>query len=234
MTTSLVVVGLLGAWLLVSVHLLDEYEWGVVFRRGVLLPKPRGPGFVLVPWPLDHMVRVSLRAIALDAAPQDLMTESRTAAKVGAVMYFRVTGPLKPLVPPPESHQEDTIRPAQATTVPSRPGQDPLDGLLSERERLGALLQEVIDRHGHSRRSKVSEVAVKAVVELPQEMRRAIVTKGRALQPGSLRTGMDLVGAERIPSVTFPIPFEWMRDLLTASGTSAINAAGRLEAGDGP
>jgi regulator of protease activity HflC (stomatin/prohibitin superfamily) len=228
MITSLVVVGLLGAWLLVSVQVLDDYEWGVIFRRGVLLPKPQGPGFVLVAWPLDRMVRVSLRAIALDATPQDLMTEGKAAAKVAAVMYFRVTDPLKPTVAPQGSHRE---APTRGTEAESRLGQDELDGPLSERERLTRLLREIIDQHSSSRRGKISDVSVKAVVELPQEMQRVIGTRAVALQPAPLRAGVDL-SAERTSAITFPIPFDWMRGLLTASGTLAFAAAGRIESGD--
>src|SRR5260370_11448956 len=171
MTHVAVVIGLLVFWLLLSVKVLNEYERGVIFRLGKLLPKAKGPGLILVAWPIDRTVRVSLRTIVLDVPPQDVITRDNVTVKVNAVVYFRVMDPLKAVVQV-ENYLYATSQEAQ-TTLRSILGQAALDGLLSERERLGLMLQEVIDQHTDPWGVKVSQVAVKAV-DLPQEMQRAM------------------------------------------------------------
>src|SRR5512135_3509284 len=88
-------VGLSALWLLLSVKVLSEYEWGIIFRFGNLLPRARGRGLVLVAWPIERMVRVSLRTIALRIPSQDLIAAGATTVKADAVVYFRVTDPLR-------------------------------------------------------------------------------------------------------------------------------------------
>ena len=80
------------------VRVLNEYERGVVFRLGRVLPTPKGPGLIMVFWPIDRMVRVSLRLIALDVPPQDIITRDNVSMKVNAVVYFRVMGPTKSII----------------------------------------------------------------------------------------------------------------------------------------
>ena len=85
-------------WLLLSVKVLNEYERGVVFRLGKLLTTPKGPGLVIVAFPIDRMVRVSLRTVVLDVPPQDVITRDNVSVKVNAVVYFRVVHPMKAVV----------------------------------------------------------------------------------------------------------------------------------------
>ena len=145
MSPVVFVVGLVVFWILLSVKVLNEYERGVVFRLGKVLPHPKGPGLVIVAWPIDRMVRVSLRTVVLDVPPQDVITRDNVTVKVNAVVYFRVMDPLKAVISV-ENFLYATSQEAQ-TTLRSILGQAHLDELLSERERLALRLQEVIDRH---------------------------------------------------------------------------------------
>src|SRR4029450_12435772 len=129
---------------------------GGVFRLGKLRPQPEGPGPILVAVPLDRMVRGSLRTIVLDVPPQDVITRDNVTVKVNAVVYFRVMDPVKAVVQV-ENYLYATTQEARPT-LRSILGQAHLDGLLSERERLGVLLQEVIDQHTDPWGVKVSQV----------------------------------------------------------------------------
>ncbi len=172
------VIGLLVVfWLLQSLKVLNEYERGVIFRLGKLLPAPKGPGLTLVVWPIDRMVRVSLRTVVLDVPPQDVITRDNVTVKVNAVVYFRVMDPLKAVVQV-ENYLYATSQEAQ-TTLRSILGEAHLDELLSERERLGQRLQEVIDLHTDPWGVKVTQVAVKAV-DLPHEMQRAMAKQAES------------------------------------------------------
>ncbi len=173
----LFVVGAVVFWLLLSIKVLNEYERGVVFRLGKLLPQPKGPGLVVVAWPIDRMQKVSLRTVVLDVPPQDVITRDNVTVKVNAVVYFRVMDPVKAVVQV-ENYLYATSQEAQ-TTLRSILGQAHLDELLSERERLGISLQAVIDLHTDPWGVKVTQVAVKAV-DLPQEMQRAMAKQAEA------------------------------------------------------
>jgi regulator of protease activity HflC (stomatin/prohibitin superfamily) len=164
-------------WLLLSVKVLNEYERGVIFRLGKLLPAPKGPGLVVVAFPIDRMVRVSLRTVVLDVPPQDVITKDNVSVKVNAVVYFRVVHPVEAIVQV-ENYLYATSQVAQ-TTLRSILGEQELDELLSERERLNQALQLVIDRHTEPWGVKVISVAVKNV-DLPQEMQRAIARQAEA------------------------------------------------------
>ena len=160
-----------------SIKILNEYERGVVFRLGKLLPQPKGPGVVLVFAPIDRLVRVSLRTIVLDVPPQDIITRDNVSVKVNAVVYFRVMDPRKAIVEV-ESYHYATSQLAQ-TTLRSVLGQVELDDLLSERERLNAQLQEILDRHTEPWGVKVASVEVKQV-DLPPDMQRAMAKQAEA------------------------------------------------------
>ena len=164
-------------WLMLSIKVLNEYERGVVFRLGNLRPQPLGPGLVFVFFPIDRMVRVGLRTVVLDVPPQDVMTKDNVSVKVNAVVYFRVMDPTKAIVQV-ENFLYATSQEAQ-TTLRSILGQAQLDELLSERERLGSMLQEVIDRHTDPWGIKVTQVAVKAV-DLPPDMQRAMARQAES------------------------------------------------------
>lgn len=154
-------------WLFNSVNVLREYERGVVFRLGRLLPQAKGPGLVLVFWPIDKIVKVPLRTVTLDVPPQDIITRDNVSVKVNAVAYFRVMDAIKAIVEV-ENYLYAISQLAQ-TTLRSVLGEVVLDDLLSRRETLNAKLQTILDQHTDSWGIKVALVEVKQV-ELPQEM----------------------------------------------------------------
>ena len=221
------------------------------FRLGKVLAQPKGPGLVIVAWPIDRMVRVSLRTVVLDVPPQDVITRDNVTVKVNAVVYFRVVEPLKAVISV-ENFLYATSQEAQ-TTLRSILGQAHLDQLLSEREHLGQMLQEVIDLHTDPWGVKVTQVAVKAV-DLPQEMQRAMAKQAESEREkrakiihasGELEASRQLtqaaetlqeqpvslhlrylqtlteIAAEKNSTIVFPIPIDWLRALM-----------GRQETGD--
>jgi len=231
-------------WLLLSVKVLNEYERGVIFRLGKVLPKPKGPGLIIVAWPIDRMVRVSLRTVVLDVPPQDVITKDNVTVKVNAVVYFRVMDPLASVIQV-ENFLFATSQEAQ-TTLRSILGQASLDELLSERERLGQMIQEVIDQHTDPWGVKVTQVAVKTV-DLPQEMQRAMAKQAESerekrakiihasgeleaskhlseaasalsAQPASLHLRylqtLVEISAEKNSTVIFPVPMDWVKALM--------------------
>jgi len=174
---SLLAVVLVAVWLFNSIKVLREYERGVIFRLGRLLPQPKGPGLILVFWPIDRMVRVSLRVVTLEVPPQDIITQDNVSVKVNAVVYFRVINAIKSIVEV-ENFLYATTQLAQ-TTLRSVLGQVVLDDLLSRRETLNLKLQEILDRHADPWGIKVALVEVKQV-DLPQEMQRAMAKQAQA------------------------------------------------------
>jgi regulator of protease activity HflC (stomatin/prohibitin superfamily) len=231
-------------WVLLSVKVLNEYERGVIFRLGKLLPHPKGPGLIIVAWPIDRMVRVSLRTVVLDVPPQDVITRDNVSVKVNAVVYFRVVHPVNAIVQV-ENYLYATSQEAQ-TTLRSILGQAHLDELLSERDRLGAMLQQVIDEQTDPWGVKVTQVAVKAV-DLPQEMQRAMARQAESEREkrakiihasGEFEASKQLteaaqtlqsepvaihlrylqtlteIAAEKNSTVIFPVPIDWLRALM--------------------
>jgi regulator of protease activity HflC (stomatin/prohibitin superfamily) len=173
----LIAFALIGLYLISSIKVLNEYERGVVFRLGKLLPQPKGPGVVLVFAPIDRMVRVSLRTIVMDVPPQDVITRDNVSVKVNAVVYFRVMDPRRAIVEV-ESYHYATSQLAQ-TTLRSVLGQVELDDLLSQREKLNQDLQQILDQHTDPWGIKVSAVEVKHV-DLPPDMQRAMARQAEA------------------------------------------------------
>ncbi|HTM23916.1 MAG TPA: slipin family protein [Vicinamibacterales bacterium] len=173
----LIVIVILAFYLLSSIKILNEYERAVIFRLGKLLPHPKGPGVTLVFAPIDRMARVSLRTIVMDVPPQDIITRDNVSVKVNAVVYFRVVDPRKAIVEV-ESYHYATSQLAQ-TTLRSVLGQVELDDLLSERERLNAQLQQILDQHTEPWGVKVASVEVKQV-DLPPDMQRAMAKQAEA------------------------------------------------------
>jgi regulator of protease activity HflC (stomatin/prohibitin superfamily) len=159
------------------IKVLNEYERGVIFRFGKLLPYPKGPGLVFVFSPMDRMVKMSLRLVALDVPPQDVITRDNVSVKVNAVIFFRVVHPIKAVVEV-ENFLYATSQLAQ-TTLRSVLGQVELDDLLSERERLNMRLQDILDKHTDPWGIKVQSVEVKHV-DLPSEMTRAVAKQAEA------------------------------------------------------
>jgi len=159
------------------INVLNEYERAVTFWLGRLGKHPKGPGLVLIFWPFERMVRISLRTVVHDVPPQDIITRDNVSVKVNAVVYFRVVEPDKAVVQV-ENYLYATSQLSQ-TTLRSVLGQAVLDELLSEREKLNVALQQVIDQHTEPWGIKVSMVEVKQV-DLPPEMQRAMAKQAEA------------------------------------------------------
>ncbi|MDZ7262008.1 MAG: slipin family protein, partial [candidate division KSB1 bacterium] len=157
-------------------RVLREYERGVIFRLGRLIGA-KGPGIILLIPIVDRMVKVSLRTIAMDVPPQDVITRDNVSVKVNAVLYFRVIDPAKAIVEV-ENYEYATSQLAQ-TTLRSVLGQVELDDLLAEREKINRQLQTIIDHHTDPWGIKVSLVEVKHV-DLPVEMQRAMAKQAEA------------------------------------------------------
>src|SRR5687767_5087975 len=164
-------------YLISSIQILKEYERGVIFRLGKLLPQPKGPGLIVVFRPIDSIVRISLRTVVFDVPPQDIISRDNVSVKVNAVVYFRVIDPRKAVVEV-ENYNYATSQLAQ-TTLRSVLGQAELDDLLSERERLNTQLQQILDHQTDPWGIKVSAVEVKHV-DLPQDMQRAMARQAEA------------------------------------------------------
>src|SRR3979411_2335625 len=172
-----VVVFLVVLFLISAIKVAREYERGIVFRLGRLLPAPKGPGlFILIPI-VDRMVRVDLRTITLNIPPQEVITKDNVPVRVNAVAYFRIVKPEDAIVQI-ENFMVATSQIAQ-TTLRSVLGQHQLDELLSEREKINAILQEIIDEQTAPWGIKVSIVEVKDV-EIPQSMQRAMARQAEA------------------------------------------------------
>src|SRR3977135_4485184 len=160
-----------------AIKVAREYERGIVFRLGRLLPEPKGPGlFLLIPV-VDRMVKVDLRPITLTVPPQEVITKDNVPVRVNAVAYFRIVAP-KDAIVQIENFMVATSQIAQ-TTVRWVLGQHQLDELLSEREKINAILQEIIDEQTAPWGIKVSIVEVKDV-EIPQSMQRAMARQAEA------------------------------------------------------
>jgi regulator of protease activity HflC (stomatin/prohibitin superfamily) len=252
----LVVVLLLAATLAgASVRILREYERGVVFRLGRLLPQ-RGPGLVyLIPF-VDRLVRVSLRTVTLRVPAQDVITRDNVPARVTAVTYFRVVDPNKSIVEV-EDVMAATSQIAQ-TTLRSVLGKAELDTLLAEREKLNDDLQQIIDDQTEPWGIKVTTVEIKDV-EIPDDMQRAIARQAEAererrakiinaqgefqaaaklsdaadvisrnpvtIQLRYLQTLLE-IGGEQNSTVVFPLPIDLIPPLLEAFQGRGVDAGG--------
>src|SRR3954464_3617553 len=173
----IVVLFLLVLFLVSALKVAREYERGIIFRLGRLLPEPKGPGlFFLIPV-VDRMVRVDLRTITLQIPPQEVITKDNVPVRVNAVAYFRIVDPAASIVQV-ENFMAATSQIAQ-TTLRSVLGQHVLDELLSEREKINAILQVIIDEATSPWGIKVSTVEVKDV-EIPQGMQRAMARQAEA------------------------------------------------------
>src|SRR5919204_200158 len=173
----LVAVFIVVLYVISSIKILAEYERGVIFRLGKLLPRPKGPGVILVFAPIDRMVRVGLRTVVFEVPPQDVITRDNVSVKVSAVVYFRVMDPRKAVVEV-ENYNYATSQLSQ-TTLRSVLGQVELDDLLSQRERLNQQLQHILDDRTEPWGIKVSAVEVKHV-DLPADMQRAMARQAEA------------------------------------------------------
>lgn len=236
-------------YLLSCIRILYEYQRGVIFRLGRALQKPKGPGLILVFWPIDKMVRISLRTHVQDVPPQDVITRDNVSVKVNAVVYFRVVDPMKSVLEV-EDYEYATYQLSQ-TTLRSIVGQAMLDELLAEREKINQRLQTIIDEQSDPWGVKVSLVEVKHV-DLPEIMQRAMAKQAESERErrakvihaeGELQAASKLrdaaetidrqpkamlmrflqtlvdVGAENNTTIVFPIPLDLFAPLMQNNGT---------------
>ena len=251
-------VGVIVLYLISCIRILYEYERAVIFRLGRVMPAPKGPGILMVFWPVDRMVRVSLRLFVEDIATQDVITLDNVSVKVNAVVYFRVTDPMNAILEV-EDYKYATSQLSQ-TTLRSILGQVELDELLAEREKVNQRLQKVIDEQSEPWGIKVSLVEVKHV-DLPEHMKRAMAKQaesererrakvihaaGEFQAAEKLRDAAGIiedhpmamqmrflqtlveVGSENNTTIVFPIPL----DLITPLLPGLTNPAKAPHAGD--
>ena len=173
----LIVVVVVGLYILSSIKILPEYERGVIFRLGRLLPEAKGPGIFLVFAPIDKIVRVSLRQEAFEVPPQDIITRDNVTLKVNAVVFLRVVEPRRAVVEVFD-YRYQTSQFAQ-TTLRSVLGEVELDDLLAHRDQLNARIQSILDTHTEPWGVKVANVEVKQV-DLPESMLRAMAKQAEA------------------------------------------------------
>ncbi len=174
---SYIPIAIIVIYLLSSIKILSEYERGVIFRLGRVLPQPKGPGVALVFAPIDRMVRISLRIEAMEVPSQDVITRDNVTVKVNAVVYFRVIDPTKAVIEV-ANFLYATSQLSQ-TSLRSVLGEVDLDSLLSQREKINLRLQAVLDQQTGPWGVKVSLVEVKQV-DLPEQMIRAIARQAEA------------------------------------------------------
>ncbi len=163
-------------FLYTTVKILFEYERGVIFRLGRVI-QAKGPGLIILIPIVDRMVKVSMRLVALDIDPQDVITLDNVSVKVNAVIYFRVVDPVKAIIEV-QDYGYAMSQLAQ-TTLRSVCGQAELDELLASREKINAQLQEILDTHTEPWGIKVANVELK-YIDLPQEMQRAMAKQAEA------------------------------------------------------
>src|SRR5438105_11655672 len=232
-----------GLYLLSSIKILAEYERGVIFRLGRLLPNAKGPGIILVFAPIDRMVRISLRQEALEVPPQDIITRDNVTLKVNAVIFLRVIDPNKAVVEV-SNYVYQTSQFAQ-TTLRSVLGEQELDELLSHREKINLRLQSILDTHTSPWGVKVTNVEVKQV-DMPESMLRAMAKQAEAerekrskiihaegefsaaqrladaaqvlsTQPMTLQLRylqtLTEIGVEKHTTIVFPLPIDLMTSL---------------------
>lgn len=242
-----ILIGLVVLYFLSCIRILNEYERGVVFRLGRVLRNPKGPGLTMIFWPIDRMVKISLRTFVSDVPPQDVITRDNVSVKVNAVVYYRVVDPLKAVLQV-ENYAYATHELSQ-TALRSIVGQAELDEILAERDKINQRLQEVIDQQTDPWGIKVGLVEVKHV-DLPDEMRRAMArqaeserdrrakvihAEGEQQAASKLRDAAEIidkqpkamlmrflqtladVGAENNTTIVFPIPIELFRPMMESS-----------------
>lgn len=239
----LVVLAVLIIWMLSCIKILNEWERGVILRLGKMRPEPLGRGIQWIWWPIDKLLRVSLRIVTLDVPPQDVITRDNVSVRVNAVTYFRVVDPNRAIVSI-ENYMYATSQLAQLT-LRDVIGQVELDDLLARREKVNARLQEILDEQTDPWGIKVSMVQVKAV-DIAEEMRRAIAkqaeaererrakvihaegefqaaeqlanaAKTLATQPISVQLRylqtLTEIGVERNTTIVFPLPVDFLKGL---------------------
>ncbi|GAF98010.1 unnamed protein product, partial [marine sediment metagenome] len=247
----IIVLALALAYLLSCIRILFEYQRGVLFRLGRVRRNPKGPGLVLVFWPIDRMVRVSLRIVAQEVPEQDIITRDNVSVRVTAVVYYQVTDPLKAILEV-ETYEFATSQLSQ-TTLRSVLGQIDMDELLSERDKINHRLQETIDQHSEPWGIKVAMVELKQV-DLPDHMQRSMAKQAESERErrakvihaeGELQAASHLrdaaekiknhpmamqmrflqalveVGSENNTTIVFPVPIDLLSSFRQDTDTSS-------------
>ncbi len=242
-------------WIVKCLNIMREYERAVVFRLGRVLKKDKGPGVIIILWPVDKIVKVSLRTVTWDVPPQDVITRDNVSLKVNAVVYFRVINATQAIVEL-ENYRYAVEQLAQ-TTLRSVLGEVELDDLLSQREKLNARLQTILDEHTEPWGIKVTKVEVKQV-DLPQEMQRAIARQAEAERErrakiiaadGEFQASAKLaeaaailnrepaaitlrylqtlieIGTEKNTTIVFPLPVDLLAGLVGRLGSARVPEA---------
>lgn len=176
MYTLLTIIILVVFFLSTALRILNEYERGVIFRLGRVI-KAKGPGLIILIPIVDKMIKVSMRLVAMDVDPQDVITRDNVSVKVNAVIYFRVIDPINAIVEVEDYHY--AMSQLAQTTLRSVCGQAELDELLSARDKINNQLQEILDTHTDPWGIKVATVELKHI-DLPQEMQRAMAKQAEA------------------------------------------------------
>jgi regulator of protease activity HflC (stomatin/prohibitin superfamily) len=244
-------------WASSCLNVLREYERAVTFRLGRVLAVDKGPGLIFVWWPIDKIVRVSLRVVAWDIPPQDVITRDNVSVKVNAVVYFRVLSAQKAILE--LENYRYAIEQLAQTTLRSVLGEVELDDLLSQREKLNARLQTILDEQTEAWGIKVTKVEIKQV-DLPQEMQRAMARQAEAERErrakiinadGEFQASEKLseaasilarepvtitlrylqtlaeIGTEQSTTIVFPIPVELLSFLMGKAGVPAKPVEGQ-------
>ena len=214
-----------------ALRVLNEYERGVIFRLGRVIAA-KGPGLIILIPLIDKIVKVSLRLVAMDVDPQDVITRDNVSVKVNAVIYFRVIDPTKAIVEV-ENYSYAMSQLAQ-TTLRSVCGQAELDELLSEREKINTELQEILDTHTDPWGIKVATVELKHI-DLPSEMQRSMAKQAEAERErrakvinaqGEFQAAGKLAEASKIiedhPTALQLRYLQTMREMSTESNTTTI------------
>jgi regulator of protease activity HflC (stomatin/prohibitin superfamily) len=242
-------------WIIKCINILNEWERAVVLRLGRLLAQDKGPGLILIFWPIDTIWRFSLQIDTWEVPPQDVITRDNVSVKVNAVLWYRVITAQRALVE--LRNYRYAVEQLAATTLRSVLGEVELDDLLSQREKLNVRLQAILDEHTEPWGIKVTKVEVKAV-DLPQEMQRAIARQAEAERErrakiinadGEFQASEKLaeaaailarqpitvtlrylqtlaeIGTEKNTTIVFPIPLELISALLGKA--SGLAAAGK-------
>ena len=250
-----IAVVLIVLYLLSCIRVLTEYERGVIFRLGRVLPQPRGPGLILVFGPVETMVRIDLRTVTKVIEPQDVITRDNVSVKVDAVLYYRVVDPMSAVLQV-ENYMFATAQVA-LTTLRSTVGQADLDELLTERDKVNHHLQAIIDGHTEPWGIKVSVVEIKDV-DLPDAMKRSMAAQAEAerarrakvinaegefqastklRQAAEIMTPYPMamqmrylqalaeVAADKNSTIIFPLPLELLAPFLKHTGDGASSAA---------
>ena len=231
-------------WIVKCINILNEWERAVVLRLGRVLAQDKGPGLILILWPIDTIWRFSLQIETWEVPPQDVITRDNVSVKVNAVLWYRVITAQKALIE--LRNYRYAVEQLAATTLRSVLGEVELDDLLSQREKLNSRLQTILDEHTEPWGIKVTKVEVKQV-DLPQEMQRAIARQAEAERErrakiinadGEFQASEKLaeaaailsrepitvtlrylqtlaeIGTERNTTIVFPIPVELLSILL--------------------